>query len=152
MPIELVFDQGLGDSFQRARGRSDRRPGDRRQLRIRGAPFENQAACHHGPRRLRRGEGGDAPAADQAGEPENVRYLLGKITPAVSDLPEIRDAKAKMREAVIANVRKHVALAKENPVVKAAVAKKELAVVGAFYEISSGQVDFLESEEDLRVD
>jgi len=56
-----------------------------------------------------------------------------------------------MREAVIANVRKQVALAKENPVVKAAVAKNELAVVGAFYEISSGQVDFLETEEELRL-
>ena len=51
----------------------------------------------------------------------------------------------------MANVRKQVALAKENPVVKAAVAKNELAVVGAFYEISSGQVDFLETDEELRL-
>ncbi len=44
------------------------------------------------------------------------------------------------------------AAAKENEVVKAAVAKQQLAVIGAFYDISSGQVDFLETDEDLRVD
>jgi carbonic anhydrase len=36
-------------------------------------------------------------------------------------------------------------------VVKAAMAKNELAVVGAYYEISSGQVDFLETDEELRL-
>ena len=85
------------------------------------------------------------------GEPENVRYLLDKIASSVTDLPKIRDPKAKMREAVMANVRKQVAIAKENPVVKEAVAKNQLAVVGAFYEISSGQVDFLETDEELRL-
>jgi carbonic anhydrase len=34
-----------------------------------------------------------------------VRYLLGQIQPAVAGLPPIRDRKAQMREAVIANVR-----------------------------------------------
>jgi carbonic anhydrase len=91
------------------------------------------------------------PDADKKGEPENVRYLLDMITPAVANIAKIRDPKAKMHEAVIANVRKQVAVAKENPVVKTAIAKNELAVVGAFYEISSGQVDFLETDEELRL-
>jgi len=31
------------------------------------------------------------------------------------------------------------------------LANKEIAAVGAFYEISSGQVDFLETEDELRL-
>jgi carbonic anhydrase len=91
------------------------------------------------------------PESDVKGEPENVQYLIGKIAPAVANIPKIRDPKARMREAVMANIRQQVAAAKENPVIKEAVAKNQLTVVGAFYEISSGQVDFLETDEELRV-
>jgi carbonic anhydrase len=41
---------------------------------------------------------------------------------------------------------------KQNPVVLEALQKKEIAVIGAYYEISSGAVDFFESEADLSID
>ena len=85
-------------------------------------------------------------------EPENVRHLIECIAPAVRNLPPIRDAKARMREAVIASVRRQVQLLKQNETVSGALAHDQIAVIGAYYEISSGAVDFLESEEDLRVD
>jgi carbonic anhydrase len=85
-------------------------------------------------------------------EPEGVRYLVECIAPAVRNLPPIRDAKARMREAVIAAVRRQVHLLKQNPTVSEALAGGRIAVIGAYYEISSGAVDFLETEEDLRVD
>jgi carbonic anhydrase len=70
----------------------------------------------------------------------------------VRNLPPIRDAKARMREAVIASVRLQVRQLKLNETVSTALAGDQIAVIGAYYEISSGAVDFLESEEDLRVD
>ncbi|HEY9284194.1 MAG TPA: carbonic anhydrase [Pyrinomonadaceae bacterium] len=85
-------------------------------------------------------------------EPENVRHLLECIAPAVRNLPPIRDAKARMREAVIASVRRQVQLLKQNETVSDALSRDQIAVIGAYYEISSGAVDFLESDEDLRVD
>lgn len=85
-------------------------------------------------------------------EPQYVQFLLDSIVPSVSKLPRIRDPKARMREAVIANVRMQVHNLKQNPVVLEAVQNKELAVIGAYYEISSGAVDFLEKEEELCLD
>ena len=85
-------------------------------------------------------------------EPSHVRHLLDRIRPAVRNLPPIRDAKARMREAVIASVRLQVQQLKLNETVSDALAGNQIAVIGAYYEISSGAVDFLESEEDLRVD
>jgi len=41
-------------------------------------------------------------------ESESVQALLNSIVPAVSTIPRIRDEKAKMREAVVANVRLQV--------------------------------------------
>jgi len=85
-------------------------------------------------------------------EPEGIQLLLERISPAVRRIPTIRDSKARMREAVIASVRQQVHDLKQNPVVKAALEKQSIAVVGAYYELSSGAVDFFETEEDLRLD
>lgn len=84
-------------------------------------------------------------------ESENIRYLVKHITPAVIDLPMLRDAKARMREAVIANVRLQVHRLKQNPTMAAAVKSGKIRVIGAYYEISSGAVDFLDTDEELRL-
>lgn len=55
-----------------------------------------------------------------------------------------------MREAVINNVRYQVAALREQPVIQAAEARGQIRVIGAYYEIGSGAVDFLIEEEDLR--
>jgi carbonic anhydrase len=57
-----------------------------------------------------------------------------------------------MREAVIANVRMQVHQLKQNSVIIEAIQKKEIAVIGAYYEISSGAVDFLETDQELSID
>jgi carbonic anhydrase len=88
----------------------------------------------------------------RSNEPENVRKLLEKILPAVAKLPAIRDAKARMREAAIANVRLQVCRMNENPTVKSAVETGEMRVIGGYYELGSGAVDFFETEEDLQID
>lgn len=91
------------------------------------------------------------PATDRAKETPAIQALLNKIVPSLEKLPAIRDEKAKMREAVIANVRLQVANLKEQPAIRAALGKKRIGVVGAFYEITSGAVDFLETESELRL-
>ena len=85
-------------------------------------------------------------------ESEYIQLLISRIGPAVHNIPRIRDSKARMREAVLASVRQQVHYLKQNPVVSDAADSGRIAVIGAYYEISSGAVDFLESEEDLRLD
>lgn len=152
VPIELVFDQGLGDIFSVRVAGQIVDPGTSGSVEYAVRHLKTKLLVIMGHEGCGAVKAAMLSESDLKSEPENVRYLLGKITPSVATIPKIRDPKAKMREAVIANVRKQVAIAKENPVVKAAVAKKELAVVGAFYEISSGQVDFLETDAELSLE
>lgn len=152
VPVELVFDAGFGQIFA---------------IRIAGnivAPATlgsiEYAILHLNPHVLvvMGHEGCGAVSAAMTltdeqldKESENIRLLIERIGPAVRDIPPIRDKKARMREAVIASVRQQVHNAKLNPVVAAALKKKHIAVIGAYYGISSGAVDFLETEEDLRL-
>lgn len=90
--------------------------------------------------------------ARRAAEPHHVRCLLDRIVPAVQNIPPIRDRAALLREAVMNNVRLQVHHLNQNPVVRDAVAREQISVVGAFYSITSGAVDFVESPEDLTLD
>lgn len=149
VPIEIIFDQALGDIFSiRVAGNIvDRATLGSIEYAVRHLDAKILVVLGH--------EGCGAvstallPAADRRKEPENVQYILEAVAPNVTAIPKIRDKKARMREAVIANVRGQVAKLKENPVVAHAIAENRMHLVGGFYEISSGAVDFLETEEEL---
>ncbi len=89
--------------------------------------------------------------AERARETENIQFILNEIVPSIAKIPQIRDDKARMREAVIANVRQQVQNLKKVKFIQNAIASNRIAVIGAFYEITSGAVDFFETDEDLRV-
>lgn len=152
VPIEIVFDQGLGDIF------SIRVAGNIADAATLGSV--EYAVNHLNARILvvmgHEGCGAVAaamlPVADQQKEAANVQYLLKAVAPSVKSIPAIRDRKSRMREAVIANVRSQVAKLRQNPVVAAAIESGKVQLVGGFYEISSGAVDFLETEEELAVE
>ena len=144
VPVEIVFDQGPGDIFS---------------IRVAGGVVEDatlgsiQYAVTHLKVHLvvvlgHEGCGAVAAAMLSAearsGEPPYVRFLLDKIEPAVRDLPPIHDHKARMREAVVSNVRLQKRAVEADPVVARAIESGQIEVVGAFYEIGSGAVDFLE--------
>ncbi len=150
VPIEIVFDQGPGDIFSIRVAGNVVDPATVGSVEYAVEHLNSQVVVLLGH------EGcGAVNAALQPttrlNEAENVRYLLDLIEPAVSDLPRIRDRKARVREAVVANVRWQVAQLKKNPIVAEAEAEGRIRVVGAFFEIASGAVDFLETEEELSV-
>ncbi|ABX03282.1 MAG TPA: carbonic anhydrase [Herpetosiphon sp.] len=87
-----------------------------------------------------------------AKESANIRYLIEQIRPVCERLPAIRDEKARMREAVTQHVRAQVARLRQNSVVQAFEAAGTIAVIGAYYEIGSGAVDFFITPEELAVD
>ncbi len=151
VPIELVYDQGLGEIFAIRVAGEIVEPATAGSIEYAIAHLKTTLLVVMGHEGCGAVKAAMLPEKERKKEPENVRFLLDKIVPSVSELPKIRDEKARMREAVIANVRMQVRKAAENPVVKAAVEKNELAVIGAYYEISSGQVDFLETEDELWV-
>ena len=151
VPTEIVFDQGLGNLFI---------------TRVAGNVIEagTLGSIEYGVEHLKTyvvvvlgHEGCGAVKAallspeQRARESESIQSLLNSIVPAISRLPKIRDEKAKLREAVIANVRQQVQNLKKAKLIQEAIASNKIAVIGAFYEITSGAVDFFETEEELRI-
>jgi carbonic anhydrase len=149
VPVEVVFDQGLGDLFI---------------VRVAGHVVDTSTlgsieyAVEHLKCQLLVVMGHEGcgavkaallPEEQVAAEPEHVRQLLGRIRPALVDMPPIRDGKARMREAVLHNVRLQVARVGENATVRRAIERGKMQVIGAYYEIGSGAVEFLIDKEDL---
>lgn len=151
VPTEIIFDQGLGDLFiTRVAGNIvDTATVGSVEYAVEHLKTHLVVIMGH--------EGCGAvkaallPAQDRSRESENIQALLNQIVPSVANLPKIRDEKAKMREAVIANVRRQVQELKKINSIQKAIASNKIAVIGAYYEITSGAVDFFETEEDLRL-
>lgn len=143
VPIEIVFDQGPGDIFS---------------IRVAGSVVDGSslASVQYAVRHLKvhlvvvlghEGCGAVGAAlqneATRAEEPKAVRELLDLIVPSLQDLPPIRDTKARMREAVIRNVVEQKVALEKDELIAAAIEAGQVKVVGGFYEIGSGAVDFL---------
>lgn len=143
VPVELIFDQGPGDLFSIRVAGNVVNPTTLgsveyavRHLKVHLVVVLGHEGCGAVTAAM-------SPAEMRAREPVNVQALLEEIRPSVVGLPEIRDHKALMREAVVRNVWAQVSAMNQNEVVSEAVAAGQIEVVGAFYEIGSGAVDFL---------
>jgi carbonic anhydrase len=151
VPTEIVYDQGLGSLFIARVAGNVVDPGTAGSLEYAINHLKVRLLVVMGHEGCGAVAGAMLPAAQRMAEAQNVRYLLDLIQPAVANLPAIRDTKARMREAVISNVRLQVHRLKQNPAVQAAVQRGQVQVIGAYYEIGSGAVDFLETDEELRL-
>ena len=143
VPLEIVFDLGLGDIFAVRVTGNVVEPGTVGSIEYAIEHLDSHLIVVMGHENCGAVSAAMLPDAVQAREPAQVQFLLGLIRPAVSNLPEIRDPKARMREAVIRNVVRQVDALSQNPTVRAAVAEGRIQVVGAYYELSSGAVDFI---------
>eukprot|EP00941_MAST-03F_sp_MAST-3F-sp1_P003740 g3740.t1 len=146
VPIEIIFDQGMGDIFT---------------IRVAGNLLDmstlaslEYAACHLKVKVLMvlGHEGCGAVKSARLAkkqiekEPKDLSGLLLSIKDGLEEerLSQIYDETAQDREAVVTNVVKQVEKLKKVPSIAKMIEQKEILVVGAFYEMSSGIVDFLE--------
>merc|ERR1711972_1055011 len=144
VPVEIVFDQGLGDLFV---------------VRVAGNCLDTTttaslqyAVCHLGVKVLlvlgHEGCGAIKAAAlptekiEQ--EPPSLRAALLNLKDGLDGerLSQVHDPRAHDREAVVTNVKSQLAALTKDETIMKKVNQKELMVVGGFYEISSGIVDF----------
>jgi len=144
VPVELVFDQGPGDIFSIRIAGNVVNPVTLGSIEYAVSKLKVHLLVVMGHEGCGAVAAAMLPHAERAAEPQNIRLLLDEIRPAVANLPPIRDHKARMREAVVSNVWRQLNNLKANPVVMAAVESGQIEIVGAFYEIGSGAVDFLE--------
>jgi len=77
-------------------------------------------------------------------ETEALSKTLKNIKEGLDEqrLMHVRDAKAYDREAVVTNVKRQVLQLSSDQAFAAKIREKEIILIGAFYEISSGIVDF----------
>jgi len=143
VPTEVVFDQGLGDMFV---------------CRVAGNLLDNattaslQYAVKHLEVKLLLVMGHEGCGAVKAAmlpvyaieqEPPELSSVLKSLKKGLSGCgAHIQDARAADREAVVMNVRRQVKELCKDVCIRGRVVAGDLLVVGAFYEISSGIVDF----------
>ncbi|TVP43899.1 MAG: carbonic anhydrase [Gemmatimonadales bacterium] len=152
VPVEVVFDQGLGDLFIVRVAGHVVESATLGSIEYAIAHLKCQLLVVMGHEGCGAVKAAMLPEDEVAGEPEHVRDLLGRVRPALVNMPQIRDNKARMREAVLHNVRLQVARVGENPTVRGAVDQQKMRVIGAYYEIGSGAVEFLITDEDLALE
>ncbi|MDQ3633878.1 MAG: carbonic anhydrase [Acidobacteriota bacterium] len=151
VPTEIVFDQGLGDLFITRVAGNVIDTGTLGTIEYGIGHLKSHVVVVLGHEGCGAVKAALLPPEVRALETENIQALLNSIVPAVSKIPKIRDERAKLREAVIANVRLQVQNLKRIKFVQDAIASGKITVIGAFYEITSGAVDFFETDEELRV-
>ena len=151
VPTEIVFDQSLGSLFITRVAGNVVEMGTTGSIEYAVDHLKTHLVVVMGHEGCGAIKAALLPAEERARETPSIQALLNQIVPSVSKIPKIRDEKAKMREAVIANVRQQVFNIKKQPLIQEATASNKIAVVGAYYEITSGAVDFFETEEELRV-
>lgn len=144
VPIEMVFDQDLGGIFA---------------IRVAGGLFDMttkaslEYAVHHLKVKVVVVMGHDfcgavkaalSPAEQLRKDTPSLSQLLIAIKSGLDDdcLNMVYDRRARDRESVVANVRCQVGKLRNDEAIMASVEAGELIVLGGFYEISSGIVDF----------
>lgn len=146
VPIEIVFDQGLGDIFVvRVAGNClDTTTTGSLEYAVNHLKVKVVVIMGH--------EGCGAVKAAQLSEdqirqePTNLSAMLSQMKKGLDDhrLQAIHDARARDRESVVTNVRKQLEMLSSNDTIMEKVRSGQMLVVGAFYEISSGIVDFFD--------
>lgn len=152
VPIEVVFDQGLGNLFVTRVAGNVVESATIGSIEYAVEHLKSHVVVVMGHEGCGAVKAAMLPQEARDQEPECVRFLLDRIAPAVNAIAPIRDEKARMREAVVANVRQQVHALRQNLTIRAAIERGQIALIGAYYEITSGAVDFFETEESLSFD
>jgi len=143
VPPEVIFDQGLGDLF------IIRNAGNVAGTNELGSI--EYAAAHLGPRLivvLGHEKCGAVEASlltedETKGEPQELRDVLTTIRPGIAAVPPGGSADERLSKSVEANVLANVQKLMASPGMAALIQKNTIQVVGAVYDLKTGQVRVL---------
>jgi carbonic anhydrase len=143
VPPELVFDAGFGELFiVRVAGNviSGEIMGT---LQYAGRHLHTPLFVVLGHERCGAVEAALEARRPGAVHPERIAVLLGNILPALAQVDEGQAADTQLAAAVEANVRWSLQQLRETPEVKARMTEGVMKLVGAIYDLKSGEVRFL---------
>ena len=149
VPVELIFDQGLGDLFVIRVAGNIVAPSQVGSVEFAAAQFGTplvvvlgHTLCSAVQTTL------DELQRPSENQSRNLRSIVDRIRPAVESLLETgltRDHEALARQAVRANVRVSANFLRHgSPILEALIQSDTLLVVGAEYALETGQVEFFD--------
>lgn len=145
VPVEIIFDQGLGEVFvvRMAGNILDANAHGSIEFSVKYLGVKVVLVIGHEGCGAVKGAIGMSPE-DIAKEPFDLQVVLQSIRGGldVKELNGITDARSREREAIVLNTSNQVKKLQQNQLIADKVADGSLLVAGAFYEISSGIVDF----------
>jgi len=138
VPVELVFDQGVGDIF------SARVAGNIINEDILGSiEYACGVAGSKAILVLGHTNCGAVTSACKGVELGNITALLSKVKPAIADVQQ-RDGEVKVEEVTKANVFQSIKEIRENSSILADLERDgKIKIVGAVYHVEDGQVSYL---------
>lgn len=146
-PVEILFDQGFGDLFVVRIAGNIVAPSIVGSIEFAASQFGSQLVVVMGHTRCGAVSATvDAIRTGRHPESSNLKAITDRIAPHVRSLTEVVDGKTLMRAAMRANVRASVDhLRHGSRVLEDLLLAGKLAVVGAEYELETGQVSFLDT-------
>jgi carbonic anhydrase len=144
VPVEVVFDQPLGNVFVVRVAGNCLDTATKASLQYAVNHLKVKVLMVMGHEFCGAVKAAQLPIEQISKEPEALSNALKMLKAGLeqSRLENIHDSRAYDREAVITNIRRQVEGLCQDPAVMKKVADKELLIVGCFYEISSGIADF----------
>jgi len=144
VPVEVIFDQGLGDMFVVRVAGNCLDLASKASLQYAVLHLKVKVLIVMGHEGCGAVKAAGLPLHQIEQEPEELATTLKamKVGLAEDRLDSVHDARAHDREAVVTNARCQVERLCQDETIMAQIKAKELIVVGCFYEISSGIVDF----------
>ena len=136
VPVELIFDQGIGDIF------SARVAGNIVNEDMLGSI---EYACKVAGLKLilvlGHSKCGAVTAACKNVELGNITALLSKIKPAIESFSNLVLDENGVEQVIVENVKKSIeSIRKDSPILKEMEANNEIKIVGAVYDVSTGHV------------
>ncbi|HXW06101.1 MAG TPA: carbonic anhydrase [Vicinamibacterales bacterium] len=149
VPVEIVFDQGLGDLFVIRVAGNIVAPSQIGSVEFAAERFGTRLVVVLGHTRCGAIQATLEALQSAGGQPSrNLRSIVDRIRPAVEGVlaaTDARDPEALFRHAVRANVRAAAdALRHGSDILERLIAHQGLCVVGAEYSLETGVVEFLE--------
>lgn len=144
VPVEIIFSSGPGDLFVARNAGNVYCPATAASLDYGVKHLGIKLLVVMGHQCCGAVKAAQLPSDAIAGETPDLVTLLNGIKKGLGELEQIDNKVAHDRNAVSTNVRAQVKAMGENPVYAAKVDLGDLKIVGAFYEMATGKVHFLD--------
>ncbi len=148
VPAEMVFDQGLGDLFVIRVAGNIVAPSQVGSIEFAAARYGTRLVVVMGHSQcgviLATLESLESPGANES---RNLRAIVDRVVPSVEPLMKTgrpRERNALIREAVRANVVASANHLRGSPLLEQLISDRRLSIVGAEYDLETGEVDFFD--------